>query len=206
MNSIVKIDPIPKYFSITWMLGSRCNYECMYCPSELNDKTSQHHDIDTLKSLFQQILQKTKHQGLGYKISFTGGEVTTNKNFLPFLEWIKTLPHQTKFFLTTNGSASLNFYKRLAKVVDGITFSTHSEFIDEKKFFTIVRDLNKIMTRPEKSLHVNIMDEYWNQDRIKLYENFCKDHVISYSINRIDYRSQTRTEVLKKGQYNIEKI
>lgn len=203
-NKIIRIDPIPKYFSITWMLGARCNYECMYCPSEYHDKTSSHHSLDKLKSVWTQIIDQTRDMALEYKISFTGGEVTTNKNFLPFLEWVKTMPYRTHFFLTTNGSASLNYYKRLVKVLDGITLSTHGEFIDESKFFTVARELNKIMLKPEKSLHVNIMDEYWHQDRMRLYEQFCKDHGISYSVNRIDYNSQTRIEIWKKGRYDIE--
>jgi len=205
-SQIIRIDPLPKTFSVTWMLGSRCNYECMYCPSELHDKTSRHHDLDTLKSMWHQVIDKTKHLGLDYKISFTGGEVTTNKNFLPFVEWIKQISPNTQFFLTTNGSASLNFYKRLAKSVNGISLSTHSEYINEAKFFTIALEINKIMTRPEKSLHVNIMDEYWNKDRILLYQEFCKKHGISHSVNYIDYSRQTRTEILRQGNYNLESI
>ena len=60
------------------------------------------------------------------------------------------------------------------------------------------------MVRPKKSLHVNIMDEYWAKARIKLYEQFCIKNQISFSINEIDYNKKTREEVLKNGQSNLE--
>lgn len=205
-SRIIRIDPLPRQFSITWMLGSRCNYDCMYCPAELHDKTSDHHDLETLQSTWLQIIQQTQHLGLPYKISFTGGEVTTNRDFLPLIEWINTQPYDTKFFLTTNGSASVNYYRRLAAAVDGISMSTHSEFMDEKKFFTTAREINKIMIRPEKSLHINIMDEHWNHDRIRLYKKFCQDHAISFSLNLIDYSRQIRSQVLHQGKANIEHV
>ena len=48
------------------------------------------------------------------------------------------------------------------------------------------------------------MDEYWAQERIKLYEQFCIKHQISSSINEIDYNKKTREEVLKNGRNNLE--
>ena len=203
---IIRIEPVPRQFSVTWMLGSRCNYDCMYCPSELHDKTSQHHSLETLKKVWQQIVDNSKHLGLGLKVSFTGGEVTTNRNFLPLLEWIRHQDSSVQIFLTSNGSASLAYYRRLKHLVNGISLSTHSEFMDEKRFFTIAKDLNQIMLRPNQSLHVNIMDEHWNQDRIALYKKFCEENSISYSINVIDYARRIRETRLLQGKANIEHI
>jgi len=205
-QKIIRIESRPRQFNVTWMLGSRCNYDCMYCPSDLHDKTSQHHDLETLQKAWHQIVDKTQHLGLQYKIAFTGGEVTTNRNFLPLLEWIRSETPNCEIFLCSNGSASLNYYRRLANAVNGIALSTHSEFIDEKKFFQTALALNKIMIRPEKSLHVNIMEEHWNKDRNSLYENFCKDHDISYSLNYVDYTKKIRSDILREGKYNLESI
>ena len=203
---IIRIDPVPRQFSLTLMVGSRCNYDCMYCPAELHDKTSRHHSLAALQNTLLQVIGKTRHLDLRYKIVFTGGEVSTNRDFLPFVEWIKQQPHDSQIFLTSNGSASFNYYCRLAKSVNGISLSTHSEFINEKKFFTTARELNKIMVRPEKSLHVNIMNEYWNQDRILLYKNFCQEQNISHSVNWINYKHQTRIQILREGKHDLETI
>lgn len=205
-SKIIRIDPVPRQFSTTWMLGSRCNYDCMYCPAELHDKTSKHRDLDVLKQVWKQVLERTVDLALPYKIAFTGGEVTTNRAFLPLIQWIRSTTSDVQIFVTTNGSASFAYYKKLAALVNGISFSTHSEFINEAKFFSTAAKLNNLMVRPEKSMHVNIMDEYWNHERNKLYEEFCKKHNISYSVNHVGYDKSIRKEILRQGVYNIESI
>lgn len=200
MNKIIKIEPIQSYFSITWMLGAFCNYDCMYCPAELHDTTSRPHDLDTMKKVWQNIYEKTKNQSLPYKISFTGGEPTANKNFLSLVEWLRSeYPEIAMILITTNGSASTQYYLKLSQVVEAISFSTHSEFMDEDKFFESAKKINEVMIRPKKSFHVNIMDEFWNTKRIELYKQILDDNSISYSVNEIDYSKQIRT-------YPIERI
>jgi organic radical activating enzyme len=179
----------------------------MYCPAELHDKTSVHPDLEQLKTVWQSLYQKTKDHQLPYKISFTGGEVTANKSFLPLIEYLTSGEFNIgQIIITTNGSASLNYYKKLANLVDAITFSTHSEFIEEKLFFDKVLKINKLMVRPKKSFHLNIMDEFWNQDRINLYKSWCKVHNVSYSMNKINYDMQTRSSPLLQGVYDLEQV
>ena len=191
MSKIIKIEPLPKYYSITWMLGAFCNYNCSYCPDELHDTTSRPHDLETLKTAWQNVYQKTQHLGLKYKISFTGGEVTANKNFLPFLEWLRSnYTDVAVALLTTNGSASANYYIKLARVVEAISFSTHSEFMDEEEFFDKTVKINSVMIRPQKSFHVNIMNESWNADGITRYKSLLDKHNISYTVNEIFYAKQ----------------
>ena len=185
-NKIIKIEPIPKYYSITWMLGSFCNYSCSYCPDEFHDSTSKPHDLATLKTAWNNIYTKTQHLGLAYKISFTGGEVTANKSFLPFLTWLRAEFNDIAMILiTTNGSASANYYTKLANIVNAISFSTHSEFMNEDEFFNKAIKLNQQLVRPKKSFHVNIMDESWNQESIKRYKVILETNNISHSVNKI---------------------
>jgi hypothetical protein len=91
----------------------------------------------------------------------------------------------------------------LAKLVDSISFSTHSEFFDEQKFFDKVLVINQQMIRPEKSVHVNIMDEYWNKDRIELYKQLLDANSVSYSVNEIDYGVKIRDFPVQKGRLNL---
>jgi MoaA/NifB/PqqE/SkfB family radical SAM enzyme len=204
LDPIVQVTPVPEYFSLTWMLGSRCNYDCMYCPTELHDSTSRPHDLETMQQAWRNIYNKTQHKNLPYKISFTGGEVTANKNFLPLVEWLRTTyPDIAMILLTTNGSASQRYYEKLAEVVNSISFSTHSEYIDEQRFFDTVLAVDQLMIRPAKSVHVNIMDEHWNKDRIKLYQAWLTKHNISHSVNQINYTKATRTYILNQGVKNL---
>lgn len=193
--------------ALTWMIGSRCNYDCMYCPADIHDSVSPHADFEKLKTAWHSLYEKTQDQGLPYKISFTGGEVTANRSFLPLIEYLKSGEFNiAQLIVTTNGSASVNYYRRLSELVDCISFSTHSEFFDEAEFFNKVREINSIMPRPHKSVHVNIMDEWWNQDRIGLYKSWLDQHGIAHSVNRIDYSQQIRNQPVQQGRQNLEPV
>ena len=153
----------------------------------------------------KRIYEKTKHTELPYKIAFTGGEVTSNKNFLPFVEWLR-VNYADKIFMllvTTNGSATFKYYSNLFKSIDNISFSVHSEHIDEQKFFNMIIDLKKSIDS-DRFLHVNIMNEFWNQDRIVAYCKLLTEHGISHNVNEIDYELQTRKVPLFNGKLNLE--
>jgi MoaA/NifB/PqqE/SkfB family radical SAM enzyme len=202
---IIRVEPVDPMTSLTWMIGSRCNYDCMYCPSELHDNTSSHPDINELKQSWLSFYHKTQHIGLPYKISFSGGEVTANRSFLPLVEFIRNGNFNIgQIVVTTNGSASENYYSKLADLVDAISFSTHSEFFDEQEFFNKARAINAQMPKPHKSFHVNIMNEFWNQERIGKYCSWLQTQGISYSINVIDYTKQIRLHPILKGTYNLD--
>ena len=204
---IIRVEPTVETVSLTWNLGSRCNYDCMYCPADIHDMTSAHPDLNKLKNTWNIFYNKTKQLNLPYKISFTGGEVTANKSFLPLLEFLQVQKTQIyQIIVSTNGSASVNYYKKLSSLVSAIGFSIHSEFFNEKEFFEKVLIINQLMVLPEKSVHVNIMNEFWNENKIELYKNFLEAHQISYSINKIDYSLQTRDFPIMQGVYNFAQI
>lgn len=185
---IVRVEPTTPMISMTWMIGSRCNYACSYCPAELHDDYSPHPDLEKLKQAWDSFYLKTKHIGLPYKISFTGGEVTANRSFLPLIEYLRSGNFNIgQLIVTTNGSASQSYYLRLAKLVDAISFSTHTEFWNESKFFDTVIAVNRVMIRPQKSVHVNIMDEPEARHRFAKFETILAKHNVSHSINTIEY-------------------
>jgi hypothetical protein len=204
-SEIVKVEPINKYFSVNWRLTSHCNYDCMYCPSELHDNTGKLFTLEDLKRHWESIYAKTHLKNLKYKIFFTGGEVTINKYFFPFLEWLN-MNYSNNIFqiiVTTNGSASTNYYRKLFRYVSNISFSLHSEHVDEKKFFDTVLELKKTLDS-NKFVHVNIMNEFWNIDRINDYKKILDSNDISYTVNEIDYSVKTRKYPIMKGKLNLE--
>jgi MoaA/NifB/PqqE/SkfB family radical SAM enzyme len=206
-EKIISVEPAVPMIALSWMIGARCNYECVYCPAELHDKTSKHPDIEQLKQVWNNFYNKTKHLGLPYRVSFTGGEVTANKSFLPLIKYLRNNEFNiSKIFVISNGSASLKYYQQLSNLVNGLSFSTHSEFFNEKEFFTKVKKINALMIRPEKSLHVNIMDEWWNQDRIELYKQWLTENNISHSVNLINFSNRHNVILSTKGVKNIEQL
>jgi len=177
----------------------------MYCPADLHDDYSTALTLEQLQRYWISIYEKSKHKNLKYKISFTGGEVTVNKNFRPFVQWLKNEYSQNIFQLlcTTNGSASTAYYLQLFQYMDNISFSFHSEHANEQEFFNTVIQLSQSIP-PNKFIHVNIMDEYWNKERIARYTDLLTQKNISHSVNKIDYSKATRSTVVFKGQQNLE--
>lgn len=204
-SRIISVRPTEQYFSLNWQVGIRCNYDCMYCSPEWHDDHSQHHDLDTLKEAWTRIYDRTQHHGLPYKIAFAGGELTTNKHFLPFLEWLRNNYDDQlfKLMLTTNGSATTKYYLKMFRFVDNITFSTHSEHINEQKFFDMIVELKNHIDS-SRFIQVAIMDEFWNRDRIKAYKKLLESHGISYSVNEINYAAKTRDIPIFQGKFNLE--
>lgn len=201
---IIRVEPTTPMIALTWMIGTRCNYDCMYCPTAWHDSTSQHPDLVNLKQVWDNFYENTQAQQQPYKVSFTGGEVTANRSFLPLVEYIKNGDFDIgQLLITTNGSASEKYYTRLAALVDAISFSTHSEFFNEQEFFNKVERINTIMVRPQKSVHVNIMDERWNQHRIPVYQAWLSQRGISHSVNTVDYTNQIRSTPVQQGVTNL---
>jgi MoaA/NifB/PqqE/SkfB family radical SAM enzyme len=202
--SIIKITPNVECFSITWTITNKCNYDCMYCPDFLH--AGDHvYSLSDMQSYWIDIFNKTHHKNLKYKISFTGGEVTINKDFLPFVEWLRKnyKNHIQMILLTTNGSASVNYYTKLFKSINNISFSFHGEHANEKLFFDKMIKLRKIIAH-KNFMHVNIMDEYWIKDRIPLYTQILEKNHISHSVNMINYNIGTRVVPILKGKTNLE--
>ena len=50
------------------------------------------------------------------------------------------------------------------------------------------------------------MDEPWNQDRIKYYEEILKEHNIYYSINLVVNTNKDKPLIIKKSPININKF
>lgn len=187
---IVKITPTEDLFSITWSMHKRCNNDCMYCGDFLHDNTSPVRPLAELQEHWLQVFEKTKHLGLKYKISITGGEAVINKDFRPFVDWL-TDNYRSNIQvigLTSNGTSSKNYYLGLLEKVTFLTLSTHTETMDVERFVDTAIACNTYsQNTPGKFFMVNIMEEYWALDTIKHLIDVCKTNQIRYSINKIDY-------------------
>lgn len=170
----------------------------MYCPTWLHNTTDSDSSFKELQNKWLNIFSKTQPRQLKYKIAFTGGEVTVNKSFLPFLQWLDRNYQEyiSEIGFTTNGSANKKYYSDALAInsVTFISFSTHSEFFNEKKFFDTVISVHKRSLELKKSIHVNIMDEYWNKEKSTAYSDFLTNRKINNSINKLDYSQKIRED------------
>lgn len=204
-RKIIEIIPTDKWYSITWGLGNRCNQSCCYCPPEFHSDNGKIYSLEELKGYWIDIVNKTHQFGLKYKISFTGGEPTIQKSFLPFLEWLRAnyADQIGLLILSSNGSASVNYYLRTFKVIDNLSISLHSEFINEELYFQKIVSIKKAL--PEgKFFHVNLMDEPWNRQRIPYYEQILKDHNIYYTVNVVNNYGDKPFIPIANGNLNFD--
>ena len=203
MNKIIRISPAEgNMFSVSWIIHLKCNYDCMYCPPDRHTNESDMKSLEDLKRYWQEIFDQTKHLNKLYKFSISGGEPTVNKNLILFLEWLRSEfgQHFKMIGITTNGSASTQYYLKLFSLVDFIAFSTHSEHIQVDRFFESAQALAKYAKENNKSFNVNIMQEFWATDAITDYVARCKEHEIYHSFSEIDYKKQTRTIPIFKNK------
>lgn len=191
---IVAVRPVDEYFIITWQVDLKCNFDCMYCPPNFHNLTSTTKSLEQLQNVWLKVFESSKNKNLKYKINFTGGEISLNKDFTNFVKWLRKNYNEYLYQLGigTNGSASTKFYVELIKYVDFITFSTHSEFFNEKKFFENVLACTNEIVGTEKTVQVNIMNEPWHTQRIKTYVDFFTKKNINFTVNEIDFSVKTR--------------
>lgn len=204
-RKIIKITPTDDWFTITWELGNRCNQNCCYCPPKWHSYDGKLYTIEELQNTWIDIFNKTSHLGLKYKISFSGGEATIQKSFPPFLDWLRTNygEHIAKLLLTSNGSASYNYYIRILELIDNLSITIHSEYVKETDYFKKIIDLKRNLPK-DKFLHINIMNEPWNQERIKYYEKILIDNDIYYSINLVIHNKDTPLIPIFKGNLDFD--
>jgi MoaA/NifB/PqqE/SkfB family radical SAM enzyme len=187
-NPIVEVRPYHPGFKIHWMIGKHCNFACSYCPDMWHDNHSPHKTFDELVTAWHKIIAAVEHRpNLMIDLTFMGGETTMNPDLLPFVKWIYD-NHRTQIAemgVVTNGTSTVEYYKTLSQYCTWLAFSTHSEFMNEAKFFSTVVEVDQHAKQHLCHVSVNIMDEAWNKGRIVDYIKYLQQHKIHYSLQPI---------------------
>ena len=129
-------------FTVSWILARFCNYNCSYCWPYARSSTSDHsavglyfHTIDSIKS------QARENNFNEFHVSFSGGEPTAYKYFIPLVKYYandSAATYQT-IHMTTNLSPNINWWTRWVDATNtlnrrSITASYHAEFAKEQEF------------------------------------------------------------------------
>jgi organic radical activating enzyme len=128
-------------FSISWILGRFCNYNCSYCwPYARSDKVD-HQSLEVYKRTVDQIKRQARENGFTeFHWSFSGGEPTAYKDLI---ELIKHLDEKESRYqsvhMTTNLSPGSKWWKSWCDATAmlqrrSITASFHDEFAREQEF------------------------------------------------------------------------
>ena len=119
---------------IYWEIGRRCNYDCSYCWPWIHNNTDPHKPLADLIKATNLIDEKFMH-GDSVNFIISGGEPTTNKDFVDWLRYLNAFGHHIS--LHSNGSRKPDYYRELIHYGD-LNLSVHFEFYDRAKFVKVV--------------------------------------------------------------------
>lgn len=142
-NNIVKVGQATMLdndlFSVSWILGRFCNYNCSYCwPYARSDKPD-HYDLDVYKNTIDEIKRQSRVNGFTkFHWSFSGGEPTAYKHLNELVGHLGQ-EHYQSIHMTTNLSPGIKWWTTWlenTKYIQrrSITASFHHEFADEEEF------------------------------------------------------------------------
>lgn len=129
-------------FTVSWILGRFCNYNCSYCwPYARSDKPD-HQSLDVYKQTIDSIKAQARANGFtDFHFSFSGGEPTAYKYFGELIEYYcsDTAPNYQSIHMTTNLSPGSKWWNRWIQATESlgrrsITASYHAEFANEQEF------------------------------------------------------------------------
>jgi hypothetical protein len=153
-------------FSVSWILGRFCNYNCSYCWPYARSDRIDYQTLDTYKNTVDEIKRQARTNGFNqFHWSFSGGEPTAFKQLPDLVRYLddgSDTPYQS-IHMTTNLSPGSKWWKNWSNITSNlqrrsITASYHSEFAREQEFGdkclqlmydTVYVTVNQVMV-PEK--------------------------------------------------------
>ena len=130
-----------KLFSVSWILGRFCNYNCSYCWPYARSSTPDHREFKIYTNAIDEIKRQARANGFDkFHFSFSGGEPTAYKKFIDLIKHYED--YESKYLsihMTSNCSPAKRWWTRwldATHVMDrrSITASYHAEFANEKEF------------------------------------------------------------------------
>jgi len=128
----------PDTIIISWVISTRCNFKCSYCPPFLHDNTYFPVKLDAIVPFFKKYISDRPTF-----FDITGGEPTLWKE-LP--EFIKRMNAKNLIFgINSNGSMPLSWWKNLISITGPqlrVNLSFHPEEGDSQHYLNIFRYLS----------------------------------------------------------------
>jgi len=129
-------------FSVSWILGRFCNYNCSYCWPYARSDRVDYQDFEVYKNTVDEIKRQARQNGFTeFHWSFSGGEPTAYKQLLDLVKHLDDgiqTPYQS-IHMTTNLSPGSKWWKVWCEHTSmlqrrSITASYHAEFAREQEF------------------------------------------------------------------------
>ncbi len=153
-------------FTVSWLLGRFCNYNCSYCWPYARSGKKDHRPTELCLKTVDEIKRQARERGFNsFHFSLSGGEPTFHPGYLDILKHLSADVENTNYtsaHMTSNCSRNMKWFEEYAGIVSNfhrasITASLHTEHVNT----------------PVK------MQEF--ADKL----TFCQEHDIQVTINQV---------------------
>jgi hypothetical protein len=161
----------PETVQIEWLLGNVCNYRCSYCVPELYSGTNRPPELNEALQFFNTLDQ---HYGsVPKQLHISGGEPTLWKDLIPFIEG---LTDDIFLLITSNGSRTLNWWKRWKQVAQGkaaLSLSFHPEYSSVDHFVELC---NMLQDTVDVTV-MNMLLPSYRHKYVELFERMAENDI-----------------------------
>jgi MoaA/NifB/PqqE/SkfB family radical SAM enzyme len=203
--------------AIQWQIGNRCNFKCDYCHPDYYDGSNPFFTTEQLQTAFDNLQSAVEHL-TEIEIEFQGGEPTASESVRAVID--NCTDPRFKFILTTNGSADIDWWTRVAPKFKRVMLAYHGQ--DPAEFDRVVQTLKRpgltlfiISNAPPDSIRwqraVEVYERYKPDTPIQfkaLYANYARgnDKFFDYSPEQWDYYTRVNNIVIPKTVPTESKI
>ncbi len=129
-------------FTVSWLLGRFCNYECSYCWTHGRSNKHDHRPTDMCLRTIDRIKEQARERDFNsFHFSLSGGEPTLHPGYLDILRHLNddvSNTNYTSVHMTSNCSPGMKWFGEYVKAVKdfhraSITCSYHREYIKNPK-------------------------------------------------------------------------
>lgn len=179
-DSIKCVEPVNKKFdfNIYFIIDTKCNFNCFYCPPKLHSKsfTKPFNEIIQIKDKIFDLIKDYK-----VLLNFSGGEPTLFNELPIWIQEFKSLNIDNEALVTTNGSRSLSFLKKLSNDTN-LNFSIH---LHQNRLDALAQKINSVSYFSKNRVNVQIIYPPNYQRQLKIFLSHLNYNSINTQIQKV---------------------
>jgi hypothetical protein len=176
-----------KWVLVDWTLGTRCNFQCSYCPPSLHDGGHAFPPPHYITEFARVLAQHYRMLGRSVCVQFTGGEVSLYSQLPAVLAGLKDNGVYCR--ILSNGSRGLAYWSQLSQWLDSVTFTYHIEFAKWDSFCSLAASMsNRICTHVQFTMLPDRFEECLN--RACMLREICPRVTLSLKPLRVGFGSK----------------
>lgn len=162
-------------FTVSWLLGRYCNYNCSYCWSYARSDTKDHRSFELCTQTIDEIKKQARANKFNsFHFSFSGGEPTFHPDYLEILKYLANDVPNTNYssiHMTSNCSRTIKWFEKYVEYAKpfhraSITASLHTEYINSKEKMQEFADKLILCQQNDIQITINLVmvPEWFDRD------------------------------------------